>query len=178
MKKMTSALIAVLILFGCGPSEPISESTHAAEESVALTPIGAAPEFDLADVASGSLKSEDLKGKVVIADVWATWCVPCIKEIPSFNEIHENYDGKGVQMVAITVESGPIDEVKPKVEEFKMKYPVVMGTEEVVAGFGGIIGFPTTFLIGKDWKIYKRYLGMTPNKKQLIEKDIAALLAQ
>ena len=67
--------------------------------------------------------------------------------------------------------------MKPKVEELKMKYPVVVGNDKVVEGFGGLIGFPTTFLVGKDGKIYKKYLGMTANKKEMIEKDIAALLA-
>ena len=58
-----------------------------------------------------------------------------------------------------------------------MKYPVVVGNDAVVEGFGGLIGFPTTFIVTKDWKVYKKYLGMTSNKKAQIEKDIATLLA-
>ena len=137
-----------------------------------------APEFDLVDVSGGRMKSTDIKGKVAVIDVWATWCAPCILEIPNFNELHAEYEGKGVQMLGITVESGTLDEIKPKVAQFEMKYPVVVGDEKVVEGFGGQIGFPTTYVVTKDWKIYKKYLGMRSNKRELIENDIEKLLSQ
>ena len=59
-----------------------------------------------------------------------------------------------------------------------MKYPVVVGTDKVIDGFGGLIGFPTTFIVDKDWRVYKKYLGMTRNKKELIEKDLQKLIAE
>ena len=80
-------------------------------------------------------------------------------------------------MLAITVESGSLDDIKPKVAEFKMKYPVLVGNDAVVEGFGGLLGFPTTFIVDKNWRIYKRYMGMTANKKDQIAKDIDKLLA-
>ena len=61
-------------------------------------------------------------------------------------------------MLAITVESGSLADIRPKVTEFGMKYPVLVGDDQVVVGFGGLIGFPTTYVVDKDWRVYKRYL--------------------
>ena len=179
IKTMIKTMIAILLtaalsLYGCTSKQPASKQASSQPAKSA----GPAPDFELEKVSGGILKSDDIKGKVTIVDFWATWCQPCIQEIPNFNKIHESHDGKGVQMLAITVESGSLDEIKPKVKELNMKYPVVVGNDKVVEGFGGLIGFPTTFVVTQDWKIYKKYLGMTPKKRELLEKDITTLLAQ
>ena len=172
MKKPLTILF-VLVLAGCGLSQPSGDTPQSTNQQKS-----AAPDFELARVSGGTLKSSDLKGKITIVDFWATWCEPCIAEIPNYNKIHEKYDGKGVQMLGITVESGPLKDIKPKVDDFQMKYAVVVGDDKVIEGFGGLIGFPTTFIVDKDWKVYKKYLGMTRNKRELIEKDIEKLLAE
>jgi len=71
----------------------------------------------------------------------------------------------------------PHEDIKPKVKELEMKYLVLVGNDEVSDGFGGLIGFPTTFVVTKDWQIYKKYLGALPNKQDRIRKDIETLLA-
>ncbi|HZJ17550.1 MAG TPA: hypothetical protein VFD27_21030, partial [Chthoniobacteraceae bacterium] len=65
----------------------------------------------------------------------------------------------------------------PIVQALNMEYPVVMGTDTVEAGFGGSPGY-TTFLVGKDWKVYRRIFGSAPNKIPNLERDIRALLAK
>jgi thiol-disulfide isomerase/thioredoxin len=167
MKKTAMALAIALALFGCSSRQPSSAS----EKTV--KPKGPAPEFELENVAGGKIKAADLKGKVSIIDFWATWCEPCIAEIPKFNQLHDEYPN--VQVVGITVMSPPQD-IKPKVKEVGMKYTVLVGNDDVADGFGGLIGFPTTFVVTKDWKIYKKYLGALPNKQERIKKDIETLL--
>ena len=172
MRKALATLI-VLVLAGCSPNPPFKDALGPTSQSNS-----SAPEFELERVDGGTLKSSDLLGKVVIVDFWATWCEPCIEEIPNYNRIHEAYAGKGAEVLGITVESGSLEDIKPKVENFQMKYPVVVGNDDVVAGFGGLIGFPTTFIVDKEGRVYKKYLGMTRNKKEMIEKDIQKLLSE
>ena len=172
MKKTALAFAIAFVLFGC-----TSTGGRVDDQNATVQLKGPAPEFDLENVAGGTTKAADLKGKVTVVDIWATWCEPCIAEIPKFNQMTEYYKGKDVQIVGITIES-PHDAIKPKVQETGMKYTVLVGNDAVVDGFGGVIGFPTTYVVTKDWKIYKKYLGALPDKDQRIRKDVEKLLAQ
>jgi len=136
---------------------------------------GAAPDFDLENIAGGTTKATELRGNVSVIDVWATWCKPCIDEIPKFNRLHDEYRGKDVRIVGITVQS-PHDDIAPKSKEFGINYTVLVGNDAVEDGFGGIIGWPTTFVVTKDWKIYKKYIGALADKEERIKKDIETLL--
>jgi thiol-disulfide isomerase/thioredoxin len=173
-----------LVLFGCksGTTVPDAETATAPQQAQPETPVDSAslkpmPEFELEKLTGGTLKSSELQGKIAIIDFWATWCAPCISEIPNYNELAAKYADKGVVLVGMTVQSGSIDEVKPKVAEFNMKYPVVMGNDEVEEGFGGTIGYPTTFIVNQDGKIYKKILGIVSKKREVLEKHIETLLA-
>src|SRR5207253_7717309 len=101
---------------------------------------------------------------------------PCISEIPKFNRLYDEYKDKDLRVVGITVLS-PHSDIAPKASEFGMKYTVLVGNDAIIDGFGGVIGWPTTFVVTKDWKIYKKYVGALPNKQDRIKKDIETLLA-
>ena len=141
-----------------------------------LAPPKGAPEFDLENIQGGKTKSLDLKGKVAVVDFWATWCDPCKAEVPHFNKLSEEFQGKDVQVVGIAIES-PHDDIKPTIKKTGINYMVLVGNDAVVDGFGGVIGYPTTYIVTKDWKIYKKYLGALPDKEDRIRKDIQKLLA-
>lgn len=176
MKKILLLTLA-LSLAGCTFTMPEATTDDPSDSSAGPTAnLQSAPEFELASLAGGTLTSEDLKGKVLVVDFWATWCKPCIEEIPNFNALHSEQGEDRFAMLGITVESGSFEDVEPYIERLGIDYPVVMGDDDVVRGFGGLIGFPTTFVVSPDWKIYKKYLGSKTNKKELIEQDVADLL--
>jgi thiol-disulfide isomerase/thioredoxin len=161
---LIGGLIALIVIFAVKPAP-----TPAA--------IGQMPKFNLVKIAGGDLKSEDLKGKVAIIDFWASWCSPCKVEIPQYNKVVASMAGKDFQMIGYAVDSGTIDDVRKSAQELGIQYPVVMATDEVTAAFGNYRGLPTTFIIGKNGKIYKKYEGTSEGKVAQIAKDVEALLS-
>jgi thiol-disulfide isomerase/thioredoxin len=164
MKRTALAICLVIALFGC-----------TAKQSK-LAPAKGAPDFDLENIRGGRTKAADLRGKVTVVDFWATWCEPCKAEIPHFNKLSDDYQGKDVQVLGIATES-PYKDIAPTAKDLGIKYMVLAGTDDVVDGFGGVIGYPTTYIVTKDWKIYKKYMGALPDKEARIRKDIEKLLA-
>ena len=180
MKSLTRCLFAVgLLAFGaagCLVEEPAPAGGGDSGSPPLTASLPSAPEFELVSLAGGTIRSEDLKGKVVVLDFWATWCAPCIAEIPRYNELHRDQNSDEFAMLGITVESGSIEDVRPYIAEYGIEYPVVMGDTAVVADIGGVIAYPMTFVISPDWKIFKKYLGQyPPNKKEQIEQDVLDL---
>jgi len=168
MKKTALAIVFTFALFGCSSKNPATAG---------LAPSKGAPEFILENIRGGKTNSLDLKGKVIVVDFWATWCDPCKAEVPHFNKLYQDYQGKDVQVVGIAIES-PYKDIVPTVKEVGINYPVLVGNDNVVDGFGGVIGYPTTYVVTKDWKIYKKYMGALTNKEALLRKDIDKLLAE
>lgn len=163
---------AALILSGCLADVPdVALDPNSPELTAGLPP---APDFQLPSVGGGTIDSEDLRGKVVVLDFWATWCGPCIEEIPNYNALLHEQDSNEYSMVGIAVESGPIEDVEPFIAKLGIEYPVAMG-DSVVADFGGVNAFPMTFVISPDWKVYRKYFGLLNAKKELIEQDIVEL---
>ena len=176
MKKPGILLVLALLLAGCiaedAPTSATAGKVAAGDRGKPM------PSFEVPVLGGGTLKSGDLKGKVAIVDFWATWCNPCIEEIPKYNELSAKYQGKDVEFIGMTVQSGSMDDIKPKAAELKIRYPVVLGNDGIEDGFGGIIGWPTTFLISKEGMIVKKYMGSPPGKLEQMAKDIDTLLAR
>ena len=138
------------------------------------------PAFELEALDGSRFSSKELAGKVVLVDLWATWCKPCLAEIPHWNELHERYGKRGFTVLGITIQSGWVTDIKSDIDkfDFEIKYPLVVGNEEVEEAFGGVVGFPTSFLITRDGEIYKKYTGLYPEKQKEIEAAIKKLLSK
>ena len=125
-----------------------------------------APDFTLKDLDGNELKLSDYRGKVVVLDFWATWCPPCRKGIPDFVEMQEKYGEDKFVVIGINLDQGKESEVLPMVTEFaekyKINYPVVMYTQEVIYAYGGIRSIPTTFVLDKEGKVRQGVQGWKP----------------
>ena len=137
-----------------------------------------APEFDLEKVLGGRVRSADLKGKVVVVDFWATWCVPCKIEIPHYNQLVEKMKGKNFEFVGVTFDAEAPKDVEPYIKDLDIRYTITMGNDAIDEGFGGQGVFPTTFLVSKDWKVHATWLGSLPGKMKQLEDGINLLLAE
>lgn len=137
------------------------------------------PAFDLQTLDGGRFSSSSLSGKVVLVDFWATWCRPCLEEIPSWNDLHKRSASKRFTVLGVTIQSGWASDIQAAIQEAKLKinYPLVIGNDIVAREFG-VLGLPTTFLIDRRGHIYKKYTGQYPQKRSQIEADIQKLIAE
>jgi cytochrome c biogenesis protein CcmG/thiol:disulfide interchange protein DsbE len=171
MKNLLAVLCTAFLAAGC------VNTSKANKPPAPLVALQVAPEFTLENVRGGKFSSSELKGKVVVVDFWATWCPPCKVEIPEYNKLRAQLKDRGVEFLGVTYQSGSIEDVKPWLKELEIQYPVVMGDDAIDAGLGGHFGYPTTFLIGKDWKVYRKIIGGDSMQKlKDLERDIHALL--
>ena len=140
------------------------------------------------DVTFKNLQGQDvslssLKGKVVLLNFWATWCEPCKGEIPLLIGLQDKYASKGFTMLGVSMDDDGAKVVDPFIrdnrfnvdgKEQQMDYPIVLGTDAITDKFGGLLGTPTSYLISRDGKIVKRYIGVV-NEAQ-ITKDVESQL--
>ncbi|MEO5894227.1 MAG: TlpA disulfide reductase family protein [Vicinamibacterales bacterium] len=129
--------------------------------------------FTLKDMNGADYKMADLKGKVVLLNFWATWCAPCLAEIPEFVKAYEEHKSKGFEIVGVLTEDAG-DQLKAFASEHGMNYPLVMITPEFEDAYGPIFGLPTSVVIARDGSVCKRHFG--PMSKQQLEKELKPLL--
>ncbi|HYL98977.1 MAG TPA: TlpA disulfide reductase family protein [Blastocatellia bacterium] len=132
-------------------------------------------DLKLQDLKGKTVDVHDLKGKILVVDFWATWCGPCVMEIPEFNQLQKEFAGKGVEVLGVTMASGELADVKPFVKQHNMQYPIFLGDDDQTYDLN-IAGYPTTYLVTKDWKVYNVYVGAGPGKHKQIVGDIEKLL--
>ncbi len=133
-----------------------------------------APNFVLKTFDGKSVDLETLKGKVVVVNFWATWCVPCRQEIPGFIDTYKSLHAKGVEVIGVSLDEGGWDVVQPYVNRSNIPYPVVIGDQSLSEAYGGIEAIPTTFIINKEGNIVGKHVGYL--SKDQLEKQIKAVL--
>jgi len=132
-----------------------------------------APEFSRSDLQHRRVSLAAYRGKVVLLNFWATWCAPCRIEMPRFVEWQNEYGGKGLQIVGVSIDDDD-SPVRPFVETLKLNYPIVMGDARLGERYGGVLGVPVTFLIDRKGVIRARFEGETDLSK--MESKIRDLL--
>ena len=169
-------LVTAVFSFGSCSSDNSASKIEAKSLSLDESELREMPNFKLTYLNGSPFDSKSLEGKVLFIDFWATWCGPCLHEIPSMVAMGKKYKEYGFEVVGITVQSGDAEDIKPTMDRLNMNYHVLLGDEATMNAFGGIYGFPTNFLITKKGNIYRKFLGVYPNKEEVVEKDIRFLL--
>lgn len=135
-----------------------------------------APNFELPDLKGSKVHTTDFKNKVLLVNFWATWCSPCIVEIPWFIEFQQKYGPQGLQVIGISLDEAGTKDVVPFVEKHKMTYPVLLGNDSTAELFGGIMGLPTTFIVDRDGKYYSMHRGLV--SRESVEEELQNLLGK
>ncbi len=160
-----TALAVALVLAGCSRSQ---ESTGAAAgEPGPQGPL--LPAFELVALAGGQLGSEDLKGKVVIYDFWATWCGPCHIQADILHALYPGVAGNGVEFVAISV-GEPEDLVRDFLRDRPYPYPVLVDPEDRMSSELRILGLPTLIVVDGEGRVVYRNTGISD--RETIERAL------
>ncbi len=111
-----------------------------------------APSFSVSRLNGKPFKLEDYKGKIVLIDFWATWCPPCIAEIPHYLSLKEKYKQSAFEIIGLSVDADP-KTVRAFIKQHRLTYPVAMSLSEIEAAYGGIRSIPTTIVLDKNHNV-------------------------
>jgi thiol-disulfide isomerase/thioredoxin len=168
-----AAFLALLaFLAGCRSEPPESAQGTSAASPVEEIASGQIPSFDFVDISGERISYDRLRGKVLLLDVWATWCQPCKEEMPWFQEFHEKYRDDGLAVIGIS-----IDTLRPDIVRFLgevgVTYPIVQ--RAAIMQEWGLLGLPATFIVDRGGRIRKEVIGF--EYKEAFEAAIQDSLA-
>jgi cytochrome c biogenesis protein CcmG/thiol:disulfide interchange protein DsbE len=133
-----------------------------------------APQFELKDPAGRIVRLSDYAGKVVVLDFWATWCGPCKNSIPWLIELSKKHEADGLAVIGISMDEDGWEVVKPFIEQMRIPYPIVLGTERVAYLYGEVDSLPLAFFVDRSQRVAAIHLG--PASRKEFEKTIRQLL--
>lgn len=170
MRKIAIIVLTVAVLIGL--TIYFDHATRAHPKASLLVPASKsmgkpAPEIRLEELDGKKVSLSDFKGKVVFVNFWATWCGPCQDEIPSLIDMQNKYVSKGFTVVGIAMDEDP-SVVGPFVakelydvngQKLHINYPILLGSDDAAEKFGGILGYPTSFLVSRDGQLLMKFQG-------------------
>jgi peroxiredoxin len=151
---MVRALLFIIVLFGASAALGFSPTWGQSKVDYKVVPIlqpikdvGPTPEFSLSTPDGKKISLKDFRGKIVLLNFWASWCVPCREEMPAMEKLYQEYKQKNFVVLAIAVKDRKQDAVD-FVKELKISYPIALDPEAQVGSLYGAWGLPATYLIG------------------------------
>lgn len=186
--------ISLSVACGCAPVEESRPETttllssdsidlKSARREVARDMAQTVPfEFDFAlrDISGEWVRKSEFQGKVLIVDIWGTWCPPCREEIPHFIALYKQYGSQGLEIVGLNKENGSVEAQAQKVREFRDKFGIpyrcAIITERIMAQIPDFDGFPTTLFFDKRGKLRLMYVGY--HEARELQAAVENLLAE
>ncbi|MFC1837146.1 TlpA disulfide reductase family protein [Thermodesulfobacteriota bacterium] len=171
LKYLFSALILLLVLMACKQSDPDNRSGlyPTIGERMKMAP------FEMISLTDKkTLNSKQFEGQVLLVTFFATWCPPCIQEIPTLKALQDTFKAKGFSVLAFSVDEGDVDPLVNLIDKYDINYPVFLEDPVVTKSFGRVTGIPVTFLVNRKGEIVKKYLGYVGY--DLLEKAVGNML--
>ncbi len=137
-----------------------------------------APDFTLKSHSGENIKLSELRGDVVMINFWASWCVPCLQEMPALEKIHQRYKDLGFTLLGVNVEQD-ISEAKAYLKKVNVSFPILFDLNNQVSNEYEISGMPTTYLVDRDGNLRKLYIGYQPGtSEEVYMREIKTLLKE
>ena len=118
-----------------------------------------APRFSLRNLKGNMEGLDDHLGKVIVVNFWATWCVPCVKEMPSFENLYRRYRSQGLTLLAVSLDKGDSTKVQEFVDKHKLSFPILLDTKGVAEKLYPSFSIPFTYVIDKQGRVVARVDG-------------------
>lgn len=161
LRNSVFALCVVVLLSACGDEPAAAE---------AIEPARQGPDFNLQGIDGKSHRLSDYQGKWVVVNYWATWCPPCLEEIPELVDFHERHKDTDAVVLGVNYEDKAVAELTDFSNEYMISYPVLLGEPGSGKNIGTIPGLPTTYVISPSGEVMARQVG--PLTAQMLDEFI------
>lgn len=118
-----------------------------------------APDFNFPTLKGGQAKLSDYRGKVVLINVWATWCNPCREEMPSMERLYQNMKGQPFEILAVSIDVRGATDVEPFAKQLALTFPILLDTDKKITGLYHTTGQPESFIVDKNGVVVDRIIG-------------------
>jgi len=134
---------------------------------------GKAPDYRSATLAGEPLSLADLRGEVVMLNLWATWCYPCRREMPSFEALSREFADHGLRVVAVSIDrAGAEPEIREFLEEHGISFTVLHDPDQEIVRTFRTLGVPETFLIDRDGVLVRHWIGRIDGRSESVRAPI------
>ena len=161
--------VAAFIYFGVARSHGLMPGVEPAEQRKAMGALA------MAKLDGGTWKLSDNKGKVVLLNFWATWCPPCRQETPGIIQLAADLKARGLEVVGVSMDEAGTPVIRKFIDDYHIPYSIVVPLPDSLIGME-VSALPTTFLIDRNGKVAKTYLGAV--SEATFKADIESLLAE
>ena len=118
-----------------------------------------APNFTLPGLDGKMVSLNDYRGKVVLLNIWATWCPPCVDEMPSMEKLYQELTGEGLEILAVSIDESGAKTVRPFMKKHRLSFPALIDSKGVITSLYQTTGVPESFILDKDGIIVEKVIG-------------------
>ena len=137
----------------------LNDSAFKFSNQVAIKDNMPAPDFTFPGLDGKMVSLSDYKGKVVLLNIWATWCPPCVEEMPSMERLYQKFKGQNFEILAVSIDEPGLKVVAPFMKKSNLTFPALIDSEGAIKAVYGITGIPESFIIDKQGNLIKKIMG-------------------